>query len=74
MSEMHLTGNFWGNSSGNIKRRFRVNYGQQINSQKIRRYKPIKLCYQSHEFKIIFLRFLIRVVSCNNPMLTVASF
>ena len=55
MSEMHLTGNFWGHSSGNIKRRFRVNYGQQINSQKIRRYKPIKLCYKSHELKIIFL-------------------
>ena len=54
MSEMHLTGNFWGNSSGNIKRRFRINYGQQINSQKIRRYKSIKLCYQSHELKIIF--------------------
>ena len=53
MSEVHLTGNFWGHSSGNIKRRFRVNYGQQINSQKIRRYKPIKLCYKSHELKII---------------------
>ena len=74
MSEMHLTGNFWGHSSGNIKRRFRVNYGQQINSQKIRRYKPIKLCYKSHELKIIFLRFFIRVVSCNNQMLTVVSF
>ena len=57
MSEMHLTGNFWGHSSGNIKRRFRVNYGQQINSQKIRRYKPDLKKVKTTLIPIFFLIF-----------------